>query len=122
MQAALADIAATIIIFLFSSAFRNSSFYVPYWSVAQPLLMIYLMLSYDVFDPRLVLILLLTTPWSIRLTHNWARGRQGLEHVDWRYINLRAKTGIFPHYRFSGHSNISNGATIYRLPTFLAVS
>ena len=34
LQAAFADIAATIVIFAFSSVFRNSSFYDPYWSVA----------------------------------------------------------------------------------------
>ena len=95
MQAVVADITATIVIFLFSCMFRNSSFYDPYWSVAPPLLMIFWMLSYNVFDPRLGLILLLTTLWSMRLTHNWARGWQGLEHIDWRYVDLRAKTGIF---------------------------
>lgn len=95
LQALFADIAATIVIFAFSCVFRNSSFYDPYWSVAPPLLMIFWMISYNVFDPRLGLILLLTTLWSIRLTHNWARGWRGLAHIDWRYVDLRAKTGIF---------------------------
>ena len=95
LQAAFADIAATIVIFAFSSVFRNSSFYDPYWSVAPPLLMTFWLISYDVFDARLALILLLTTLWAIRLTHNWARGWQGLEHVDWRYVDLRTKTGLF---------------------------
>ena len=95
LQAALADVVATIIIFLFSCAFSNSSFYDPYWSVAPPLLMIFWLFSYEVFDLRLGLVLLLTSLWSMRLTHNWARGWQGLTHVDWRYVDLKAKTGIF---------------------------
>ena len=30
---------------------------------------------------------------AIRLSHNWARGWQGLDHEDWRYVDLRASTG-----------------------------
>jgi len=29
----------------------------------------------------------------VRLTANWARGWTGLHHEDWRYVEIRAKTG-----------------------------
>jgi steroid 5-alpha reductase family enzyme len=31
--------------------------------------------------------------WGGRLTWNWLRGWQGLGHEDWRYLDLRRKTG-----------------------------
>ena len=31
--------------------------------------------------------------WSIRLTGNWLYGWSGMEHEDWRYVQLREKTG-----------------------------
>src|SRR3546814_9121630 len=37
----VADVVATIVIFAFSRAFKNSSFYDAYWSVIPPLLAIY---------------------------------------------------------------------------------
>ncbi|MEM7098840.1 MAG: DUF1295 domain-containing protein [Pseudomonadota bacterium] len=91
---AIADVAATFVIFAFSCAFRNSSFYDAYWSVAPPLLVGYWLIAYGVLDIRLILIFVLVLLWAIRLTHNWARGWRGLAHEDWRYIDLKAKTGV----------------------------
>ncbi len=94
--AAIADVAATLVIFGFSFGFRNSSFYDAYWSVAPPLLAIYFAFAVDgdfVFPPRVVLMFALVLAYAIRLTHNWARGWSGLHHVDWRYVDLKAKSG-----------------------------
>ena len=42
----------------------------------------------------------------IRLTSNWIRGWPGLHHEDWRFQNLRAKTGIFyPLVNLTGIQN-----------------
>jgi steroid 5-alpha reductase family enzyme len=91
-----ADVAATCAIFAFSFAFRNSSFYDAYWSVAPPAIAAYWLLGSSVVgvDPlrRLVVVALVCT-WAVRLTWNWARGWQGLEHEDWRYVDYRKKTG-----------------------------
>ena len=90
------DIAATVVIFAFSTAFKNSSFYDAYWSVGPPVLMLYWWWSVDwAVDGRQLLLGLLVALWGIRLTHNWARGWTGLKHVDWRYVDLRAQTGAF---------------------------
>ena len=37
----VADLLATVVIFAFSRAYRNSSFYDAYWSVVPPLLLVY---------------------------------------------------------------------------------
>jgi steroid 5-alpha reductase family enzyme len=93
--AAIADAAATVVIYAFSLVFRNASFYDAYWSAIPPFLAAYLLWSAGGIDPRGVIAWLILLYWGIRLTANWARGWEGLAHEDWRYINLRAQTGIF---------------------------
>jgi steroid 5-alpha reductase family enzyme len=92
-QAAGADVIATLVIFAFSRTFDNSSFYDAYWSVAPPFLWLFWAISYDQFDARILALGGLITLWAVRLTFNWARGWQGLLHQDWRYVDLRAKSG-----------------------------
>jgi steroid 5-alpha reductase family enzyme len=90
-----ADVAATLVVFGFSFAFGNSSFYDAYWSVAPPLVGLWFALAPGAHgDPqRQVLVLALVLLWAVRLTWNWARGWTGLDHEDWRYVDLRAKSG-----------------------------
>jgi len=93
---AVADFAGTVAIFAFSFAFGNSSFYDAYWSVAPPLIAVYLALVPGAAGgdrARLLLVITLVTFWAVRLTWNWARGWTGLAHEDWRYLDLRAKSG-----------------------------
>lgn len=96
VRALVADCVATLIIYGFSCAFGNASFYDAYWSVTPPVLLAYFFFAQDAqVDLRAVLLLTLVVAWAVRLTHNWARGWQGLAHVDWRYIDLQAKTAPF---------------------------
>jgi steroid 5-alpha reductase family enzyme len=88
-----ADVVATMIVFAFSVAFDNSSFYDPYWSVAPVPLGIYFALQPTAAPARAVLVVLLLFVWAARLTYNFLRGWQGLDHEDWRYVDLRNKTG-----------------------------
>jgi steroid 5-alpha reductase family enzyme len=88
------DVAATLVVFAFSLAFDNSSFYDPYWSVAPPVLGAYWWWHAGArTDVRTILVLLLVTAWAVRLTWNWTVGWRGLGHEDWRYVDIRAKTG-----------------------------
>ncbi len=94
--AAVADVVATVVIFVFSAIFDNSSFYDAYWSVAPIALGGFWVWAARDQDPntiRQVLVLGLVTLWGVRLTFNWARGWTGLGHEDWRYVDLRAKHG-----------------------------
>jgi steroid 5-alpha reductase family enzyme len=90
--AALADMAAMVIIFLFSLLADNSSVYDPYWSLAPvPITIYWLLHAVKPLTPRNLLILSLLVFWSCRLTGNWLRGWRGLNHEDWRYNDFRAK-------------------------------
>ncbi|MDX1650215.1 MAG: DUF1295 domain-containing protein, partial [Myxococcota bacterium] len=94
---AVADLAATGVVFGFGRAFGNSSFYDPYWSVAPVPIALYLALGPglgDAVGARQVLVIALVLAWAVRLTHNWARGWAGLHHEDWRYVDLKAGGGI----------------------------
>lgn len=92
----IADVIATIVVFTFSIIFSNSSVYDPYWSVAPPFIVVYLMTIFpDGNSLRQWTVLALVLFWSTRLTVNWLRGWQGFNHQDWRYTNIAEKTGIF---------------------------
>jgi steroid 5-alpha reductase family enzyme len=93
--AGAADLAATIVVFLFSRIHRNSSVYDPYWSVAPLPLGIYFAARAGVVTPRTAIALVLLAVWGVRLTYNWWRRWDGLEHEDWRYVDLERKSGRF---------------------------
>jgi steroid 5-alpha reductase family enzyme len=42
---------------------------------------------------RQALVLFALAFWGARLTWNWYRGWHGLGHEDWRYVDIRAKSG-----------------------------
>lgn len=93
-----ADIAGTLVIFLFSYWHNNSSFYDAYWSVWPPLAVVFTawLGSEAGADPmRAIGIVACIWVWGVRLTANWARSWQGLTHEDWRYVDLRRSTGKY---------------------------
>tara|TARA_B100000029_G_C17383111_1_gene890544 strand:+ start:14 stop:880 length:867 start_codon:yes stop_codon:yes gene_type:complete len=91
-----ADIIATIIIYIASCIFKNSSIYDPYWSVIPPFLLLFWILQLDTINiVNIVFLSFSVLFWAVRLTYNWIRGWEGLNQEDWRYIDLRNKTGKF---------------------------
>jgi steroid 5-alpha reductase family enzyme len=91
-----ADILATIVVFIFSFIFRNSSIYDPYWSVVPPLIALYLIwVNPAGLALRQYMVLGVVLFWSVRLTSNWIRGWKGLKHEDWRYQRISGKTGKY---------------------------
>src|SRR5258707_2069144 len=94
----LADLAATIVVFIFSVITRNSSMYDPYWSVAPVPIALYWLAqpgSDGLTNPRHVLIFVLLCLWALRLTGNWALQWRGLEHEDWRYRDIQRQAGAW---------------------------
>lgn len=94
----IADVVATLVVFVFSRVYRNSSFYDAYWSVIPPLLFGYWWWQgpIGVSGPgslRCWLIAAVIGYWAVRLTANWAHGFAGLHHEDWRYPILREGAG-----------------------------
>ena len=82
--------------FVFSRAFDNSSFYDAYWSVAPATIALWLVFGVanaSGLTLRQGVVLALVLLYAVRLTWNWARGWTGLGHEDWRYVDLRKKTG-----------------------------
>lgn len=94
-DALAADVVATLVIFAFSRAWRNSSFYDAYWSVIPPLLAVwwYATRAPGIDETRAVLVIALVWFWGVRLTANWATFWGGLRHEDWRYPLVRARAG-----------------------------
>src|SRR5689334_7373228 len=89
-RAFLADLAATVVVFIFSLALNNSSVYDPYWSVAPVPIALYWLLGFGSgLDARQAAATLLLLVWAARLTFNWARRWTGLADEDWRYAERR---------------------------------
>ena len=95
LDALIADLFATLVIFGFSRYYGNSSFYDAYWSVIPPLLALYWWSesSLGIGDLRAWLVLGVITLWAVRLTGNWVHTFPGLHHEDWRYPMLREEAG-----------------------------
>jgi steroid 5-alpha reductase family enzyme len=88
---AAADVAATLVVFGFSVAFDNSSLYDPYWSVAP--IPIALCWAAEPLSPRAWLVLLLVAAWGVRLTASCLLRWRSLADEDFRYVEIRARTG-----------------------------
>jgi steroid 5-alpha reductase family enzyme len=88
--AAAADLVATLVVFGFSVGYDNSSLYDPYWSVAPLPITIYWTGAPGL---RQLLILALVALWGVRLTGNWAARWRGIGDEDFRYQEIRGRTG-----------------------------
>ena len=98
----IADTVATIVCFIFSLIFKNSSVYDPYWSVA-PIVIVIGYAIVNGLNAFGIVLLVAVCYWGIRLTANWAYTFKGLTHQDWRYTMLCEKTGKFyPIINFIG--------------------
>jgi steroid 5-alpha reductase family enzyme len=91
----IADVLATLVVFVFSRAYRNSSFYDAYWSVIPPLLLFYwwCQAAPAVDTLRCSLVAIVVVLWAIRLTANWVYAFPGLHHEDWRYPMFKERAG-----------------------------
>ena len=80
----LADVFATVIVFIFSLIFANASVYDPYWSVQPPVILgvVLIKCGASLFAWSVFAAVLL---WGLRLTANWAYNFKSFEYQDWRY-------------------------------------
>jgi steroid 5-alpha reductase family enzyme len=93
LNALAADLVATLVIFGFSRAHRNSSFYDAYWSVVPPVIALYWLAvgESSASSLRELLVMAMILYWATRLTLNWAVHWEGMHHEDWRYAMLRQR-------------------------------
>ena len=98
----VADVAATVVTFIFSLIFKNASVYDPYWSVQPPVILVAFAIGRELTALGVLLIIAVSF-WAVRLTANWAYTFGDLTHQDWRYTMLNEKTGVFyPIINFVG--------------------
>lgn len=106
LVAALADLAATAVVFAFSVRHDNSSIYDPYWSVAPiPIAAYWASCVPTGRTVRAIVVLVLVAVWGVRLTTNWVARWRGLGDEDFRYAEIRGRTGrlYWPASLFSIH-------------------
>ena len=90
----LADVLATIVVFIFSLIFKNASVYDPYWSVQPPVILGLALAKLDSDNPLLGCLLFAAVLfWALRLTANWIYNFESFEYQDWRYVMLKEKSG-----------------------------
>jgi steroid 5-alpha reductase family enzyme len=122
----LADLVATLVIFVASRVHHNSSFYDAYWSVLPPLLAVYWWAAAapDVNDGRNWLLLAVVLFWAVRLTANWVYAFPGLHHEDFRYPQLRERAGRWEFLPdlFGTHLIPTGQVFLGMLPVYVAVT
>lgn len=126
LDSLIADVLATLVVFGFSRAYRNSSFYDAYWSVIPPLLLLYWWSeAVPYIDAlRCWLVTIVVMLWAVRLTANWIRGFPGLHHEDWRYPMFRERAGRweFPVDLVAIHLIPTVQVFVGMLPVYVAVT
>lgn len=85
------DVVMTIVIFIFSLAFDNSSIYDPYWSVIPIVLSVYSAWILCDFHEMSFLMIGLIAVWGLRLTINFFKTFKCLDKQDWRYDHFKNK-------------------------------
>ena len=84
-------VTATMVVYLFSLCFKNTSIYDPYWSVAPLVILLMIYFRHSFWNVNSIIILSIVAIWSLRLTINWAITYKGLnpKYEDWRYAQFR---------------------------------
>lgn len=85
----LMDIFATLIVYIFSVIFKNTSVYDPYWSFVPWILIIIAMIEVRNFTTPIIILLIAFSFWSWRLTINWIKTFKDMSVEDWRYAKYR---------------------------------
>jgi steroid 5-alpha reductase family enzyme len=92
-----ADVAATVVIWLFGLLYKNVSVYDPYWSVFPPVAFLLWAFYTHTWSLPVVLLLVASWYWGWRLTRNWLITFKGLAHEDWRYTQYRSLHPLLFH-------------------------
>lgn len=98
------DSVATVVVFVFSVIFRNSSVYDAYWSVAPMIMIIWIFAAAGKFNVMQIVFMIVFLIWSIRLTINWITVFTDFSYEDWRYKKFRNETPklLWPIVNFFG--------------------
>ena len=89
----IADVIATVIVWLSGVILKTASAYDPYWSIQTLFIYACLLFKYNNWHVGTILLLVALFVYSARLTLNFIVGFHSLGYVDWRYRMLKEKTG-----------------------------
>lgn len=87
----IADIAATMVVFIFSLIFKNASIYDPYWGVQPFVITVAYLLGAQSLTFYHVALAVAVLLWSVRFMANWSYTFTGFGYEDWRYVMLKEK-------------------------------
>lgn len=90
----LFDVLSTIIVYIFSVLFHNSSVYDAYWSVTPMVMIVWLFIVEKAWSIAHIIFLAVFLLWGLRLTLNWMEVFTDFSYEDWRYRKYREET---PH-------------------------
>lgn len=91
----IADVVATIFVWMFGLFYKNVSVYDPYWSVLPPIMLTAWAIHCSNLCLPNLLLLIAVWFWGIRLTGNWAFTFRNLNTEDWRYTKYRTEQSPF---------------------------
>ena len=89
----ICDVISTIVIWFIGVLINTASIYDPYWSVQTPVIIICLLIKYKNLNVGNLLYLELILFWAIRLTYNYTKTFHDISYIDWRYKQIKEKTG-----------------------------
>ena len=89
----IADVVATIVIWIFGVILKTASIYDPYWSIQTPVIFLALMIYYGNYNVGTIIFFIFIMFWAIRLTGNFIITFNDITYIDWRYVNIKKQTG-----------------------------
>lgn len=89
----LADLAATVIIYLIGLLYNTASIYDPYWSLQSIVIGISLLIYTHNVNAGIIIYLVVILMYSARLTGNYLISFNDISYIDWRYQKLKEKSG-----------------------------
>ncbi len=89
----VADVIATVFVWLCGLLLKTASTYDPYWSLQTLVIYVGLLIYFNNWNLFTIIPLVAIAIYSIRLTANFAIGFHDLSYVDWRYKMLASKSG-----------------------------
>ena len=89
----VADVVATVVVWLGGVALRTASAYDPYWSIQTLIIYTFIVARHNSWNAATVALWVVIFLYSLRLTTNFIVGFHSLSYVDWRYKMLKDKSG-----------------------------
>ena len=89
----VADVVATVVVWLGGVALRTASAYDPYWSIQTLIIYTFIVARHNSWNAATVALWVVIFLYSLRLTTNFIVGFHSLSYVDWRYKMLKEKSG-----------------------------